>query len=406
VDETIAMRLARGERVPFSDAEYARRRGLVVAAADAAGCDALLAYGAERTGSAVQWLTGWPVTREAALLVDVRRGEAHDLMWVQFHNHVPQAATTARVPVRWGGPSTGRTLADALSARGVRRLGVIGPVSHRLYGHLADGGREVVDLDAAYVRARLVKSDEELERLAAGAALTDLAALALRDGLAEGRSDDELLDLIERAYVPRGGTTHLHYLAITSMAEPDHANPCQWPTGRRLRAGDVVLCELSAAVDGYAGQVLRTMTMEPELTPRYADLHAVADAAFDAVCDALRPGATPADLVAAAGVIEKAGYTVIDDVVHGFGGGYLPPVLGSASRPAGPLPDLTITAGMTLVVQPNVVIPGTSVGVQTGELVVVTDDGARSLHRVPRGPWTGAGGGSHPSDHDGGPHPR
>lgn len=389
-DQDRVARLTRGERVPFSEAEYARRRDLVVAAADAAGCDTLLAYGADRAGSAVPWLTGWPVTREAALLVDLRDQDA-DLLLVQFHNHVPQAATMARAEVRWGGPSTGQALADTLAARGVRRLGVIGAVSHRLHRQLADQGREVVDLAPAFVRARLVKSHEELDRLAAGAALSDRAVLALRDGLAVGRSDHELLDLVERAYVSRGGTTHIHYLAITSMEDPDHANPCQWATGRRLRAGDVILCELSAAVDGYAGQVLRTMTMAPELTPRYAELHAVADAAFDAVCDVLRPGATPADLVAASGVIEDAGYTIVDDLVHGFGGGYLPPVLGSASRPAGPLPDLTIAAGMTLVVQPNVVIPGTSAGVQTGELVVVTEDTARSLHRVPRGPWTGAG---------------
>lgn len=383
-------RLTRGERVPFSDAEYARRRDLVVAAADATGCDALLAYGADRTGSAVPWLTGWPVTREAALLVDLREEDA-DLLLVQFHNHVPQASTMARAQVRWGGPSTGQALADTLAARGVRRLGVMGTPSHRLHRQLADHGREVVDLGAAYVRARLVKSGEELDRLAAGAALSDRAVLALRDGLAAGRSDHELLDLVERAYVPCGATTHIHYLAITDMADPDHANPCQWATGRRLRAGDAVLCELSAAVDGYPGQVLRTITTAPELTPRYAQLHAVAEAAFDAVCEVLRPGATPADLVAAAGVIEDAGFTVVDDLVHGFGGGYLPPVLGSASRPAGPLPDLTIAAGMTLVVQPNVVVPGTKAGVQTGELVVVTDDGARSLHRVPRGPWTSAG---------------
>jgi Xaa-Pro aminopeptidase len=383
-------RLTRGERLPFSDAEYARRRDLVVAAADAAGCDALLAYGADRAGSAVPWLTGWPVTREAALVVDLRDEDA-DLLLVQFHNHVPQASTMARAEVRWGGPSTGQALADTLAARGVRRLGVMGALSHRLHRQLAGQGREVVDLAAAYVRARLVKSGEELDRLAAGAALSDRAVLALRDGLAVGRSDHELLDLVERAYVPRGGTTHIHYLAITSMEDPDHANPCQWGTGRRLRTGDVVLCELSAAVDGYPGQVLRTMTTAPELTPRYAELHAVADAAFDAVCEVLRPGATPADLVAAAGVIEDSGCTVVDDLVHGFGGGYLPPVLGSASRPTGPLPDLAIAAGMTLVVQPNVVVPGTKAGVQTGELLVVTDDGARSLHRVPRGPWTSAG---------------
>ena len=33
-------------------------------------------------------------------------------------------------------------------------------------------------------------------------------------------------------------------------------------------------------------------------------------------------------------VLLDTGYTIIDDLIHGYGGGYLPPVLGSASRPA------------------------------------------------------------------------
>jgi Xaa-Pro aminopeptidase len=99
----------------------------------------------------------------------------------------------------------------------------------------------------------------------------------------------------------------------------------------------------------------------------------------------LRDGATAQDIVDAAGVIEDAGFTTWDDLVHGYGGGYLPPVIGSRNRPAGPLPSLRFAAGMTVVVQPNVVTRDGTAGVQTGELVLVTDDGAESLHDVPRG---------------------
>jgi hypothetical protein len=41
--------------------------------------------------------------------------------------------------------------------------------------------------------------------------------------------------------------------------------------------------------------------------------------------------------------------------------------------------------GMTVVVQPNVVTPDLTAGVQTGELYEITADGARSLHTFPRG---------------------
>jgi Xaa-Pro dipeptidase len=56
-------------------------------------------------------------------------------------------------------------------------------------------------------------------------------------------------------------------------------------------------------------------------------------------------------------VIEDAGFTIIDDLVHGYGGGYLPPVLGTRSRPAGTVPDFTYEEGMVAVIQPNVTTP-------------------------------------------------
>jgi len=40
---------------------------------------------------------------------------------------------------------------------------------------------------------------------------------------------------------------------------------------------------------------------------------------------------------------------------------------------------------MTVVVQPNVVTPDESAGVQTGELVLVGPDGPERLHQVERG---------------------
>jgi Xaa-Pro aminopeptidase len=169
------------------------------------------------------------------------------------------------------------------------------------------------------------------------------------------------------------------------MTAPDRCVPAQFTSDRRVEPGDAVTLELSAQYWGYAGQVLRTFAVEATPTPLYRDLHEAADAAFDAIMATLRDGATPQEVVEAAGVIEAAGFTIWDDLVHGYGGGYLPPVLGSRSRPAGPLPELTFAAGMTVVVQPNVVTRDGSAGVQTGELVVVTRDGAESLHDVPRG---------------------
>src|SRR5262249_13448384 len=149
---------------------------------------------------------------------------------------------------------------------------------------------------------------------------------------------------------------------------------------------DIVTCEISAAAaPEYGGQVLRTLTVGPPPTTLYADLHAVAMAAFDAIAGRLLPGTSARDLAAAGtAVIDEAGFTGIDDLVHGFGGGYLPPVVPAPGRRA-PAGDFTLTGGMPLVVQPNVVTRDGRAGVQTGELLLVTDSGPERLHAFPRG---------------------
>ncbi|HWE08768.1 MAG TPA: hypothetical protein VG325_05415, partial [Solirubrobacteraceae bacterium] len=73
------------------------------------------------------------------------------------------------------------------------------------------------------------------------------------------------------------------------------------------------------------------------------------------------------------------------DLVHGFVGGYLPPVLGTRSRRLTQVPEFTFASGMTVVVQPNVVTRDETAGVQTGALLLVTEDGAEPLHAYERG---------------------
>jgi Xaa-Pro aminopeptidase len=240
-------------------------------------------------------------------------------------------------------------------------------------------------MTADYTRLRQVKSAEEIEWVRTAAAMTDDAVRALHERAGPGVSEVELADVVERAYVARGGTTHIHYLGATSMQQPDLCVPRQYPAARSLRAGDVLLCEISASHWDYTGQLLRTFTIEAQPTPLYRELHDVADAAFDAILAVLRPGATASELVDAAGLIDDAGFTIRDDLVHGFVGGYLPPVLGTRGRALAPIPDLTIASGMMLVVQPNVVSRDETAGVQTGELLLVTDDGAERLHEYERG---------------------
>ena len=369
----------------YSAAEMARRRAAVEAALAAADCDHLVFYGANRAGSAVQWLTQWPVTVEA---IGVFTPRERDALFVQWINHAPLAKRlAAEADVAWGGESSIGAVIAALEKRGARenRVGVIGAMNFAQYAALAARFGNIADLNRAYVRLRRVKSPEEIDWLRIGAWLSDRGMAGLRDGLAVDLDERALGDLIERAYMREGGTNVIHFIGATSMHDPQLGVPAQFPSTRRVANGDIVFAEISAAFWDHSGQVLRSFAVGEEPPPLYRALHAAADAAFDAVAAVLKPGGTPAQVVEAAGVIEDAGFTIIDDLLHGYGGGYFPPILGSKSRPAGPIPAEPFEAGMTVVVQPNVVTRDGTAGVQTGELLLITNSGVERLHSFPRG---------------------
>jgi len=243
----------------------------------------------------------------------------------------------------------------------------------------------VASLDEEYIKLRMHKSDEEIAWLRIGAALSDAGMRALVSGTEPGLTEHELGNLIERAYVGHGGSTVIHFIGSTSMMAPDLCVPRQFTSRRKIQAGDFVFCELSAAWWDYSGQVLRGFTVDAEPTALYRDLNATATAAFAAITRAIRPGVPAAELIAASAVIEENGFTTYDDLVHGYGGGYFAPILGSRSRPAGHPATVTLAENMCLVVQPNVITRDGKAGVQVGELVRVTATGCESLHRIPQG---------------------
>ena len=153
----------------------------------------------------------------------------------------------------------------------------------------------------------------------------------------------ELGAAIEAAWLPHRATTHIHYLAATSMAAPELCVPAQWPSDRRLQTGDALVFEIARA-SGVPRAAARD-----RLRRRRAD-SAVPRAALGGRGDLRRGGAAACRRDRRRAVAGGDGIAIRSDLVHGFVGGYLPPVLGARQ----PVPDFHST-GMTVVVQPNVV---------------------------------------------------
>ena len=214
----------------FGDTEMARRRATLAAELEAADCGHAVLYGANRAGPAVGWLTRWPVTREA--LCVFTPGE-RDLLLVNFYNHVPNAALIAtEAEVRWAGPK-----ADGIGGRGARAPRRPGPARggdrpariQALRGARGSSRRRCPSTRPT--RACGCASPRRSSTGSASAAASPTRAVrAVHEQAAPGTDERELGNLAERAYVGRGGTTHILNFGTGGV-------PAQWPAARALELG-------------------------------------------------------------------------------------------------------------------------------------------------------------------------
>ena len=370
---------------PFTDGEFSRRYAAVRTAMQQEDLAALIIYGTVGAYNEVLYLSNFLVTREAMLVFPA---EGEPALFVQMYNHVPNARRVACIgDVRWGGPDTAVAAAENIQERGLdaNRIGLLGALPFKHYESLKRvlPHATFVDFSRQMIQLRLVKSEEEIGFLRKGAELSDLAIEALARYARPGVTEYELVAIVEGAYLGLGGSTHIHYLATTPMSNPEVCVPAQHPSSRVLEKGDVLITEISAHYHGYPGQILRPFSIGTPPTLQYQRMYDVAAEAFQRITHVIRAGASSEDVLDAAEYIHSSGFTICDDLVHGFGGGYLPPILRTRRTSVTPPPPFTFQENMTVVIQPNVISADERMGVQVGELVRVTRDGVESLHGYP-----------------------
>jgi Xaa-Pro aminopeptidase len=372
----------------FSNQEYQRRYQLVREWMDGEEFTALLMYANTYGGAGIRWLTNFSPRHDTYLIWPL---EGKPTLLTQLFNHVPNAQRTSVVEdTRWAGADSAGTAAEALEAFGVKegRVGLVGKVPYLDYGSFMARfpNIEFIPAGKGYTSLRLVKSEEELEWLQQGADFTDAAVDALIKTAAPGVSEFELAAAIEAAYIAAGGDHGIHFLSSMPMNSPTSYVPAQSQTSRVLEMGDAVISELSAGVGGYAGQIQRPIAVGQEPTPSYQRVYDVALEAYERIVGVLKADTTTAQVLDAADVIEEAGLTVCDDLFHGYGLGYLAPVLRTrATNNSNHPDDFVFEENMAVVVQPNVYDPETGAGLQVGNLLRITAEGAIPMQKYPMG---------------------
>jgi len=374
----------RSDYPTFSDTEMARRRQTVENLMEQEGVDALLVYGTGRYASDIYWLTDWPSSREAYLLIQPGK---EPVVLMQLFNHFPMARVMSIVKdVRWAGPNTASTLLNLMRERNLeaKKIGLVGAIPYQHYIRLSERFPNAIFLDIGRKMRmmRTVRSPEEIERIRFASKLTDQSIEALASSLKEGMREDEIPAIIEPVYLKHGGYAGIHFMSSMPMRSPDFPVPAQFHSSRRLQKGDCLITEISGAYSGYSGQIHRTFSIGEGPTPEWRRLHDVALEAFERLETIIKDGVTTTEAEAAAEIIHQRGYSIYDDLVHGVN--QYPPIFQTKTTCRHDSREMTFRENMVIVIQPNVITKDEMMGLQFGETLRVTKKGCESLNAYPR----------------------
>ena len=374
----------------YSPAEMARRHAFVDEMLDRHGLACVAVTGQGVVDNPLQYFTNWP-GRHPSFLLYWPGGETE--LIARLWNHLPNARVIAVVDdVRYGGDTHAEALArvaESLRRRGAEggRVGLVGGFAHwDVAAWNADlPGLRFVNLNPDFRALRRVKSAEEMEYVRAAAALCDLSLEALREGVRPGIEERQLQRIIEDAFLGTGAQPAVTFALSTPMSDPDVCVPRQNLGDRRIQPGDAVVTEISVAYWGYTSQILRSLTVGSDPNDLYTRLHQVALERYEAIAAACRSGLRVGEILDLTEPIHEAGFTIWDDIFHGYGGGgYLSPVLRTRRTGGADVPeDTRLEEGWVVVTQPNVITPDARAGVQVGNALLVTATGAECLQRFP-----------------------
>jgi len=276
-----------------------------------------------------------------------------------------------------------QAVADMVHEAGVRCLGI--ESDHLTLAQHADLRQALEDVELAPVKGlflpmRAIKDATEVAILRRAVACADAAFAYLCTVIRPGMTERQVAWELESHMRTHGATATSFPLIVGSG--PNGALPHAGFTDRAIQAGEPIVMDFGALIDGYCSDITRTICLG-NADERYEEIWRLVLEAQQAVETQLRPGMTgkeadaiARDLFAARGYGEQFG--------HGLGHGvglaiHETPFM---SRLAD---EVIIEEGMVVTVEPGLYLPGWG-GVRIEDIVLIGAEGVEVLTRSPKEP--------------------
>ena len=280
---------------------------------------------------------------------------------------------------------------------GARRIGVENDhltLAVRDALHDALGQPVLVDIAVDTMTSRMIKSEEEITLITAGANVADIGGAAVRDAIRPGTREIDVAmagrDAMELAIAERFPDSEMRdtWVWFQSGLNTDGAhNPV---TCRKLEMGDILSLNTFPMISGYYTALERTLFLgEPDSASLKCWEANVA--VHEKGLSLIKPGISCADITAELNALfEELGYLQYRSFGYGHSFGVLSHYYGrEAGLELREDIDTVLEPGMVVSMEPMITIPDGMPG-QGGyrehDILVVTEDGARNITGFPYGP--------------------
>ncbi|HIU26087.1 MAG TPA: aminopeptidase P family protein [Candidatus Copromorpha excrementigallinarum] len=214
----------------------------------------------------------------------------------------------------------------------------------------------------------MIKTADELMKIMKAAAMGDICFSHILEYIKPGMTEKEVADEIERTLMGLGAQG-LSFPTICVSGE-NTTQPHGEPSDRKIQEGDFVTMDFGAVVEGYCGDMTRTIGIGSLSHEQKKVYDTVLRSQLEGLT-ACRAGVKCRDVDRASrSVIEKAGYG--EFYIHGTGHGVGREVHEAPTLNAGS--EETLEEFMPVTVEPGIYIPG-KFGVRIEDLAIITDFG-------------------------------
>lgn len=253
-------------------------------------------------------------------------------------------------------------------------------VTHSLWQELRDGidNSELVPTARIVERLRAVKDLDEVSVIERAAAISDAALEQSVSKLGNPGVRERDVSVSMESHISLAGADVWSGGFI--VASGDRSALPHWRASlRQVQSGDMVVVDWGCIVDGYFSDATRTYAVGKP-SDELRRIYYIVLEAHNAGLAAVRPGITGHDADRASrDIIARAGYG--DYFGHSLGHG-VGLAIHEGPRLAIGSQDV-LEVGNVVSVEPGIYLPGIG-GVRIEDLVVVTEDGCRSLNHLPK----------------------